>query len=681
MNRLRFETSPYLLSHAQNPVDWYPWGKEALQKSKKEQKPIFLSIGYSACHWCHVMEKESFENALTANLMNEHFINIKVDREERQDLDHIYMRAVQLLTGRGGWPMSVFLTPDLKPFYGGTYFPPEDKHGLPSFNKILAGVAHAWRSKKAEIIGSSEDLLKSIVQIQTQADSSSPSFSLEQLIENSIHKIEANFDPVFGGFGNAPKFFHSMDLQLVLQQYSKTKKPELLNVLTKTLSSLAEGGIYDQLAGGFHRYSTDREWLVPHFEKMLYDNALLAGLYIEAFRITKNAMHSRIACETLDYIQKEMTSDEGGFFSTQDADSEGVEGKFYVWSKKEILSLLGTETGEIFCKIYSVTEEGNWEHTNILHLKKSFEESAAEMGFDLQELEDTLAFAKRKLSSHRSSRIAPNKDEKIILSWNAMMIDTLARASKTFSNEQYLSSAEKCAEFILTKMKNSDGLLHSYKDGKSILKAYLDDWGFFIHALVSLYECTQNEKWLRQAKELSTQLLETFYEPSQKEFFFTGKYETDLILRPKEFHDGATPSATGITFTALSRLGKILGDDSLLNIVSQSFGCFAGAIEAQPGPFSQMLFATGYFGPDCKEIVVFPGKDAEEHQAVLEMLNENCLGSSVLVHPGEILNETGLIKNRKSLRDQTTVYLCQNQTCSSPLVGLDEVKDALKTLF
>ena len=449
-NRLAHETSPYLLQHAHNPVDWYAWGREALERARREEKPIFLSIGYSACHWCHVMEHESFEDADTAAVMNEHFVNIKVDREERPDLDHIYMAAVQIMTQHGGWPMSVFLTPDLEPFYGGTYFPPEPRQGMPSFKQILAGVADAWQNRRGELSRSAGQMAGALQQMnQLAGGGERPSL---ELIDQAVRALERDYDPGYGGFGSAPKFPHPMDIKLLLRHWKRTGAEQSLEMVNRTLDHMARGGIYDHLGGGFHRYSTDERWLVPHFEKMLYDNALITQVCVEAYQATQNPEFSRVARETLDYVLREMTSPEGGFYSTQDADSEGVEGKFFVWPLAEIEQVLGHGAADLFAYVYDVTGEGNWDESNILNRPKTMDQCAKLLQVDRPKMEQSLAESRAKLFDVRSRRVAPSRDDKVLVSWNGLMIDAMARGFQVLGDERYLDAARRAAEFILTKM-------------------------------------------------------------------------------------------------------------------------------------------------------------------------------------------------------------------------------------
>ncbi|HKD35689.1 MAG TPA: thioredoxin domain-containing protein, partial [Pirellulales bacterium] len=504
-NHLATETSPYLLQHKDNPVDWYPWGPKALERAKAEQKPIFLSIGYSACHWCHVMEHESFENPRIARLLNEHFVSIKVDREERPDLDQIYMNAVQMLTGRGGWPMSVFLTPDLQPFYGGTYWPDSPRGGMPGFDQVLDAVAAAWRDRREEMTAQADELTK---HLRGSAIPAAGDGELsERLLRQAETALERSFDPRHGGFGGAPKFPHPMDLRLLLRVWKRNQRDSMLQVITTTLDKMAAGGIYDHLGGGFHRYSVDDRWLVPHFEKMLYDNALLAAAYVEGYLATGRADYARVARETLDYILRDMTDPAGGIYSTEDADSEGEEGKFYVWTPSEIAAVLGPSAAEIFCYVYDVTDEGNFEHKSILNLPKTIEQCARIKQLDADKLRTDLAEWRAKLLAARGNRIRPGRDDKVLVSWNGLAIDALAQAAGALDEPRYLAAAKSAADFILTRMSRPDGrLLHTWR-GEAKLDAYLDDYAALCNGLVSLYEAGFDEHYIDEAVRLAKIML------------------------------------------------------------------------------------------------------------------------------------------------------------------------------
>ena len=600
-NRLLQETSPYLQQHAYNPVDWYPWGDEALARAKAEGKPIFLSIGYSACHWCHVMEHESFEDPSIAALMNEHFINIKVDREERPDLDQIYMAAVQLITRRGGWPMSVFLTPEGKPFYGGTYWPPTSRMGMRGFREILMLMHDFWTNRRPEVTESSNSLVDAIARF------TSPSFEQTELNASLLQRAEkellSSLDRVHGGFGGAPKFPHPMDLRVLLRCWKRFGNKAALDAVTLTLEKMAGGGIYDHLGGGFHRYSTDAHWLVPHFEKMLYDNALLVPVYLEAYQATGREDFARIARETLDYVLREMTSPEGGFYSTQDADSEGVEGKFFVWTPAEIVEVLGEDDGKLFCACYDVTPGGNWEGHSILNRPQPLAQLAKELKTPLEELSATLDWGKQKLLERRSTRIAPGRDEKILTAWNGMMIGAMARGAQVLGDNRYLQAAQDAARFVLTKLRSlgidpregeapaeprasanrgigfqpvisqerqagslshgqpssASRLFHTFKDGQAKLNAYLDDYACLIDGLIDLYQTDFNPQWLSEASSLAGFMQRHFADPEDGIFFYTSDDHEALINRTKEVQDNATPAAHSCAALALLRLSALMG--------------------------------------------------------------------------------------------------------------------------
>jgi uncharacterized protein YyaL (SSP411 family) len=533
-NKLAAETSPYLLQHQNNPVDWHPWGPEALERSKREQKPIFLSIGYSACHWCHVMEHESFENAEIAAVMNEHFVNIKVDREERPDLDHIYMSAVQLMTGRGGWPMSVFLTPDLQPFYGGTYWPPFPRMGMPGFDQVLFAVADAWQNRREHVLEQAGKLTEHIASLG-EAARGEHDLSLKSIQQAGL-QLERSFDYHHGGFGGAPKFPHPMDLQLLLRLWKRHRQAGVLDMVTKTLDKMAGGGMYDQLGGGFHRYSVDERWLVPHFEKMLYDNALLTAAYVEAYQATGNEEYARVARETCDYVLRDLTDPAGGFYSTEDADSEGEEGKFYVWTPAEVAEVLGDEMAEDFCYAYDVSGPGNFEGQSILNMPKPLDVCAKVRNKLFEQFRAEMHTARTKLLEVREKRVRPGRDDKVLVAWNGLMIDALARAAGALGEPSYLDVAVKAAEFILREMRRADGrLLHTWRAGQAKFDAYLDDYAALANALVSLYEATFDERYIDEAVRLVETMLKHFADAEAGGFFYTADDHEQLIARQMFF--------------------------------------------------------------------------------------------------------------------------------------------------
>lgn len=666
-NRLANEMSPYLRQHAMNPVDWYPWGSDAMAKAKRDQKPIFLSIGYSACHWCHVMERESFENAEVAKLLNDHFVSIKVDREERPDLDHIYMSAVQLLTQHGGWPMSVFLTPELDPFYGGTYFPPDDRMGMPGFKKILIGIASAWKAKRNDVVTSAKQLTSALAEMQTASDAKGSGLSMGSL-DRAFDAAAENFDPKHGGFGRAPKFFHSMDLKVCLRHWARTGNEQALNIVTTTLDALARGGIYDQLGGGFHRYSTDAHWLVPHFEKMLYDNALLAELFTEGYLATRKVEYAETVRETLDYVLREMTSPEGGFYSTQDADSEGVEGKFYVWQKSEIKKELGDELSDQFCRSYGVTDEGNWEGNTILQRLHPLDDIAR-------------ATAKRKLLAVRKARVAPFRDEKVIAAWNGLMIHSLATAHQALGDERFLDAARKAAQFILEKMgpggRGQGELQHVYKDGRAKQPAFLDDYAALCNALTSLYQSDFNETWLEIAQRLADSMLDKFWEKGL--FFYTPKEGERLIHRPRENHDGSTPSAGALALTALTRLGHLTARTEYLDRARKGLEALSAQVERVPTASGQLLVALGLHVDRPSQLVVVPGESPEELDAAIAAIRERYLPNS-LIAVSTPESRLGWVREKNSRRTAPTLFVCESSACQSPVEGMEAIVKSLDRL-
>ena len=592
-NRLAGETSPYLLQHAANPVDWYPWGEEALEKARSENKPIFLSIGYSACHWCHVMEHESFENPQIAALMNEHFVNIKVDREERPDLDQIYMSAVMAMTGHGGWPMSVFLTPQCKPFFGGTYFPPTDSRGMAGFPRVLMSVHQAWSDRREEITESAAEMTEQLRAFGAITKGTGP---LDiKLLDQAARTLMRNFDPTHGGFGSAPKFPHPMDLRVLLRHHLRTKNEQALHVVRHTLDKMARGGIYDHLGGGFARYSTDERWLAPHFEKMLYDNALLSSVYLEAFQLTGDAGFRQVAREIMDYVLGRMTGDHGAFHSTEDADSEGVEGKYYVWSLAEITELLGADRAKTFCYVYDITQSGNWEDHNIINMPRPIDQAAKLLARDQGELEADLAASRAILLAAREKRVPPAMDTKVLVSWNGLMIAALALGGRVLGDDRYLEAAGRAAGFILDQMRRRDGrLLHTYKDGQAKLDAYLDDYAGLIDGLTRLYESTGEPRWVESALELAAIMIDEFADAEQGGFYFTGRRHEALIARQKDIHDNATPSGNGLAATALLRLGALTGRGDLTASGKQALEAIQTVLEREPAACGQSLIALDF---------------------------------------------------------------------------------------
>jgi len=678
-NSLIHETSPYLLQHAHNPVEWHPWGEKAFEKARKENKPVLLSIGYSACHWCHVMEEESFKNEAIAALMNDHFVNIKVDREERPDLDEIYMNAVQMLTGRGGWPMTVFLTPEGKPFHGGTYFPPEDRYGVPGFPKVLKAVAHAYRERPEDVEKNVGQILDALNRLGSFRGSQR-SFSRD-VIAKSAEQISQSYDSNHGGLGRAPKFPNAGVFELFLRHYRNSKDRHYLEMVTHTLTKMAEGGIYDHLGGGFHRYSVDEKWLVPHFEKMLYDNAQLTRIYAQVFCLTQEPLFKSVVEETLEYLLREMFHPEGGFYSTQDADSEGVEGKFFIWSSGEIMQFLGEEVGELFCRIYDVGDFGNFEGKNILHPILAWEQAAKLFKKDLQEIRRTIAGAKARLFREREKRVKPFRDEKILTSWNGLMLSGLAEASKISDNPRYLEAAAKTVGFIFTKMMRDEFLLHSYKNSQAKIHGYLDDYAFLATGLLDLYEVTLDRSNLDRSIQLAETMIREFWDGTDGAFFFTGASHEKLISRTKPVFDSSIPSGNSVATHLLLRLYHYTEKEDYLIKAEKVLRLYHDAMEQQPFGFAQMLSALDLYLEKPKEIVLVRKKGDPVEQHLLKKIHSLYLPNKTLqaMDPGEPLARVSpLLEGKTQLNGKATVYVCHNFTCSLPATEWNDLKQLLE---
>jgi uncharacterized protein YyaL (SSP411 family) len=667
-NNLINETSPYLLQHAHNPVDWFPWGEAALNKAREEDKPILLSIGYSACHWCHVMEHESFEDEEIAKLMNENFVNIKVDREERPDLDQIYMSAVQMMTGHGGWPMTMFLTPDGVPFYGGTYFPPEDRYNMPAFPRILLSVAEAYRSQKDQVASTATTMLGELRRVGL-AEASREMLARE-ILDGAFRRISSSYDRTNGGFGGAPKFPPAMNLEFFLHTWHRSGSTEALEMVEHTSRKMAEGGMYDQIGGGFHRYSVDAKWLTPHFEKMLYDNALLSQLYLHLYQITKNPDARRVAEETLDYVVREMTDAQGGFYSSQDADSEGHEGKFFVWSRAEIFKLLGESDGNLFCDFFNVTERGNFEGENILNITSSLADVAARHSVSVEHLQTVIAGGRRKLFEVRERRIKPGRDEKILTAWNGLMLASFAEASAILDRSDYLSVAEANAHFLLNHLQRDGLLLRTYKDGAAKLNAYLEDYACLIHGLVSLYEATGTLIWIEAAVSLADKMIEQFWDENDGAFFFTGKSHEQLIVRSKEFMDNATPSGNSIATLSLLRLGLLTGSEDYRRRATAVLRLMADQVRRYPSAFGFALGALDFYLDSPLEVVIV-GSAETLLDDLLRTLRETYLPNRVIALCSRDHEKAAalvpLFIGRNTLANQPTAFVCRANTCQTPV--------------
>jgi hypothetical protein len=677
-NRLIHETSPYLRQHAHNPVDWYPWGEEALQRARSEDKPIFLSIGYSACHWCHVMAHESFEDEQTATLMNELFVNIKVDREERPDLDGIYMQAVQAMTGHGGWPMSVWLLPDGSPFYGGTYFPPVERYGMPSFRRVLVSVADAYRTRRAQI---EESAGRMRTALQRSVFAGEAEGSLDALIaDQAMQGFVRNYDSFNGGFGDAPKFPQPMNLSFLLRYHWRTGDAQALEMVTHTLRKMARGGMYDQLGGGFHRYSVDERWHTPHFERMLYDSAQLARLYVEAWQVTGDVEFRRIAEETLDYIVREMTDPSGAFYSTQDADSEGEEGKFFVWELRELEELLGTDSWPV-AKYYGATAHGNFEGKNILHVERDLEDAAAKAEVTPEFMAEALARSKPILFAAREQRIKPGRDEKVLTEWNGMMLRAFAYAAGALDREDYRRVAEANADFLLRELRTNDGrLLRSWApasltgaSAQAKLNAYLEDYANLVDGLVELYQLAFDLRWLHAARDLADAMIERFWDQRQGGFFQTSHDHEALVARPKDFVDNATPSGNSVATDVLLRLHALTGEERYTTLAETILLVLREGMARQPLAFGHLLCALERAISRPQEIVVIGDLAGAGAQALWAEVRRRFLPNSVLAGAAsdaaarDAAAVVPLLADRVQVRGLPTAYVCENFACQMPV--------------
>ncbi len=662
-NRLAAESSPYLLQHKDNPVDWFPWGREALEEARRQDKPILLSIGYSACHWCHVMERESFEDDYIAAQMNRNFISVKVDREERPDIDSIYMTAVQALAGHGGWPLTVFLMPDGKPFYGGTYFPPSDRGGMPGFPRILDAVSHAYQHKKSDLELSSEQLVARIR--QTTLAGRSRELLADANLSSAYVNLSAQADREMGGLSGAPKFPQPMIYEFLLRYYLRTGDSEALEIVTRTLDAMAQGGIYDQVGGGFHRYSTDARWLVPHFEKMLYDNALLVRLYLHAFQITGTPAYRRVVDETLRYVLSEMMTPDGAFYSAQDADSEGVEGKFFVWRPEELCEVLGTAAGQRMAAYFDVSDAGNFEGSSVLNFT---EELRASLKRDEAQVLQFIADAKAKLYEARSRRVPPSTDDKILTAWNGLMIAALAEASVVLENQEYADAAAKCADFLLTSLRRDGRLLRTYKYGVAKLNGYLEDYAFAIDGLLTLHEATLKARWLSEAICLGQSMVELFWDRGTGQFYDTGSDHEDLIVRPRDVSDNAIPSGSSAACSVLLKLAIYTGESGMRDMAVGGIRSARELMLQVPAGAGHWLSGLDFYLSAPREVAIAgdPGDDAT--RALLAETYRHHLPNKVVMGvtgKGAITN-LPLARGREQLGGVATAYVCENYSCQLP---------------
>ncbi|GAA0738333.1 thioredoxin domain-containing protein [Clostridium oceanicum] len=669
-NKLIDEKSPYLLQHAHNPVDWFPWGEEAFQKSKTEDKPIFLSIGYSTCHWCHVMEKESFEDEEVASLLNNNFVSIKVDREERPDIDNIYMTFCQAYTGSGGWPLTIIMDPDKKPFWAGTYLPKRSKYGRLGLIETLDQVINKWNGEREKIVESSNLMLDHIKTFQSISKDS----IREGIIEKTVEDLEKNFEYEYGGFGYEPKFPTPHNILFLLRYYKKTKDEKIFHIVDKTLKGMCKGGIFDHVGFGFSRYSTDSKWLVPHFEKMLYDNALLCIAYTEAYNVFKDEDYKDVAEKTLKYVLRDMTSKDGGFYSAEDADSEGVEGKFYLWTVREIKDILGEEDGQFYCNFYDIKEQGNFEGKNIPNL----------IGNSLNnyyENKEKLEKMREKLFDYREKRVHPYKDDKILTSWNALMISALAIAGRTFKNEEYINKAERAVDFILSNLVDEKGRIYGrYREEERANKGILDDYSFLVWALIEMYESTFKTKYLEKAIYFNNQMIELFYDKDIGGFFLYGEDSEKLIIRPKEIYDGGIPSGNSIALLNMIKLYNITENEDLKGYIDETFNAFGKNINEGTIAYISSIMAYMYERYSMTNVVIAGDKKDKETNNMIDIVREKYLPFTVLTLNDEDENLYKLIPHirQKTKQDnKVAAYVCKDFTCQKPVASIEKFKELL----
>ena len=692
-NRLVHEKSPYLLQHADNPVDWYPWGNEAFEKARKEDKPILLSIGYSTCHWCHVMEHESFEDPEVASLMNETFVSIKVDREERPDIDNIYMAVCQMISkGNCGWPLNIIMTPDRKPFFAATYIPREARFGRAGMLDLIPRVKEIWTTQRDEVMKSANQITSALQQGLGSSERLTGEELAESTLEKAYRQLEDNFDSINGGMGTAPKFPTPHNYLFLLRYWKRSGNEHALAIVKKSLQSMRLGGIYDHVGFGFHRYSTDPNWIVPHFEKMLYDQAMLAMAYIEAYQATGKKDYEQTAREIFTYVLRDMTDPSGGFYSAEDADSEGEEGKFYLWSEREIKQVLGKDDAEFFIKVFNVDEKGNFgeEATgrktgdNILHLKKPVAEIALSLNIPEEQLDKKIQSAREKLFTVREKRVHPHKDDKVLTDWNGLMIAALAKGAQAFNDPDYSVAAGRAVDFILKNLRDKNGkLLHRYRDGESGIRANLTDYAFLVWGLTELYEATFDVKYLETALELNSELIKNFWDEANGGFYFTSNDDEELLVRQKEINDGAMPSGNSVAMLNLVRLGRITANSDLEQKAAKIGEVFSKIVKQYPSAFTQLLVALDFgIGPSY-EVVIAGDSKAEDTRVMLEALRKQFLPNKVVLfratenNAADISHFAEYAKNHSSLNGKATAYVCLNYECRLPTTDVRKMLDLL----
>lgn len=687
-NRLVNESSPYLLQHADNPVDWHPWGEEAFAKAQREDKPVLVSIGYATCHWCHVMAHESFEDDEIASLMNEAFVNIKVDREERPDIDNTYMLVCQMLTGSGGWPLNVFLTPEKKPFYAATYIPKRGRHGRPGMRELIPWISKLWNNKREKITASSNEIISAFQ--KSNSFESGERLSAD-VLDKAYQQYKQQFDKQHGGFSPSPKFPSPHNLMFLLRFAKKNENPEALKMVSKTLTQMRRGGIFDHIGLGFHRYSTDREWLVPHFEKMLYDQAMLMIAYTEAWQMTGTALFQQTANEIAQYVLRNMQDSTGGFYSAEDADTEGEEGKFYIWSISEIREILPPAEAELAIGIFNLTEKGNYKDEatgqrtgkNIPHLQKPIDELARERNMKKGQLETTLESIREKLLDARQERVHPLLDDKILTDWNGLMIAALAKAGKAFKKETYITEAEKCWTFISSHMlKENNNLKHRFRNGDVAINAHADDFAFLIWGLIELYEATFKSKLLQKAVSLQEQFNDQFWDDNNGGFYFTAESAEELLGRKKEIHDSALPSSNSVAMMNLLRLGRMTGNTRWEEMADQANKLFSSDIRNAPTGFGFALQSVDFAISSSQEIVITGYKDKEDTQTMLQALNDHFLPHAVtlLNDPDDkVINQITSFLSDFDMQDKkATAYVCKNYSCKLPTTDPQQMLEIIE---
>jgi uncharacterized protein YyaL (SSP411 family) len=690
VNRLIEQTSPYLLQHAHNPVDWFPWGEEAFARARQEDKPVFLSIGYSTCHWCHVMERESFEDEATAAILNEHFISIKVDREELPDIDDAYMKLIQLMTGSGGWPLSVFMTADGWPFYGGTYFPPQELQGRPGFRQVLHVVAQTWREGRDELLDSAGRIVDALKEVELPG---APMALSEEILGQTVTDLMNRFDGAYGGFGDAPKFPQPGVLSLLLRWSYRSADTQALEMVTKTLDAMMAGGLYDHLGGGFHRYSTDAQWKVPHFEKMLYDQAMLAIVYTHAYQVTGRDAYAAVAGQTLDYVLRDMTDPGGGFYAAEDADSEGREGAFYLWQEAQIEAVFRPQAARLFARRFGVTPEGNFEDgRNILHIARTVEQLSEEFGMEPQVIGHELTAAVEQLRAFRNTRPRPERDDKIITAWNGLMISALSIVGTALEQPRYVEAAQKAARFVLDELRIDGGLMRYHRDGHAVTRGFLDDYACLVAGLMDLYEASFDPHWLEEAVALAGRMMDLFEDKDGHGFFMTDSEGESLIVREKPYYDGAVPSGNAVAALSLQKLGRITSDERFSRAGRQTLEAFSESMSQSAVAMTAMLGALDYWLSPGQEVVIAsaapsPSMGLDAEPMVAEVRRHFLPHAIRLFHPPasepaatEIERIAPFTSPLVPIEGRTAVYICKDRTCQPPVTEVHSLRAALSAI-